>query len=93
MSPAICNHDRQMGDVFCEPHERDVFRVMNSLVESGSSVGEALVQARSSGNKKHIRTSHPSNLEQRLKGIYDSFKRKSDACVAVGGKPFFLCVV
>ena len=80
----------QVGDVVCVRHERDLFRVMTSLVQSGLTVAEAAVKARSDWNKKHIRTSHPPDMGRRLKEIRDDFQKKSDACVARGGKPFFL---
>ena len=65
---------------------------MYSLVESGSTVAQALIQARSAANKKHIRTSHPRDMVQRLQRIFQDFQAKSDAGVARGEKPFFLCV-
>jgi len=80
----------RVGDVVCVRHERDVFRVMTSLVQSGSTAADAAVQARSDWNKKHFRTSHPPDMGRRLKELRDEFQTKSDACVARGGKPFFL---
>lgn len=82
--------DSEVGDAICEPHERDVFRVVNSLVESGSTAKDALITARSASNKKHIRTSHPPNMGQRLTEIRSKFQQKSDKFVAEGGKAFFL---
>lgn len=74
----------------CERHERDIFRVMNSLVESGYTVAEAQVLARSDANKKHIRTSHPRDMAKRLRAIFEEYKKKSDAAKAAGDKEFFL---
>ncbi|CAN0236692.1 unnamed protein product, partial [Scytosiphon promiscuus] len=88
--PLLAEFSKQVGEAVCKRHERDVFRVMNSLVESGSTVAEAAAKARSASNKKHIRTSHPSNMGQRLTEIRDDFQKKSDEGVARGDKPFFL---
>lgn len=87
---ATPSSDSRVGDVVCVRHERDVFRVMTSLVQSGSTAADAAVQARSDWNKKHFRTSHPPDMGRRLKELRDEFQTKSDACVARGGKPFFL---
>lgn len=74
----------------CVPHERDIYRVMHSLVESGSTVAEAVVQARSDANKKHIRKEHKADMPGRLRKIYEDYKMKSDAASDRGEKAFFL---
>ena len=50
---------REVGANLARPHPRDVFRAANSVVESGTSATEAVIQANSAWEKKHIRTMVP----------------------------------
>lgn len=80
---------REVGAIFARPHQRDQFRAATSLVESGTSAEDAVVQAKSAWGRRYTRTTTSPTVDADLEAFALKYQKLSDELAAEGGKPLF----
>ena len=75
------------------PYEKDVYNCARHLVDSGYSAKDAIGRAMGSWGKNYIRTTTPSNVDERLGAWVDKHSKLNEELKAKGEPPLFRCVV